>query len=158
MEWFVLRVPRSQVVKVSDHWSEGDGFSTHWGTQCIFLPRVSVDLNIYFFVKHPVAFFFVIKIKSAKTYYSGYELTHCDLALFTAHLLKRDWPAVGNNYILGVHKNLLKWSGLLSESPVAKWLKYLTTDRKVMGSAPTGGLSVFFYPVLVSIWIYIFFV
>ena len=23
-------------------------------------------------------------------YYSGYELTHCDLALFTAHLLKRD--------------------------------------------------------------------
>ena len=25
-----------------------------------------------------------------KKYYSGYELTHCDLALFTAHLLKLD--------------------------------------------------------------------
>ena len=77
------------------------------GDSVLFLSRVSVDLSIYFFVKHPVALFFVIKIKSAKTYYSGYELTHCDLALFTEHLLKQDWPAVGNNYILDVHKNLL---------------------------------------------------
>ena len=127
------------------------------GDSVLFLPRVSVHLNIYFFVKHPVAFFFVIKIKSAKTYYSGYELTHCDLALFTAHLLKLDWPAVGNNYILGVQRNLLIWSGLLSESPVAKWLKYLTTDRKVMGSAPNGGLSTIFLPrASVDLNIYIF--